>query len=70
MIGVCNCTIGPPPYPQRCNACGASAAPFTPVLWPFPAAPPQQTPPDHPLTEADVRRIVRDELRAVQEAKS
>lgn len=78
-MNVCNCTIGPPPWPEKCNACGASSGyvftpgpPFAPQ--PFPIGP--QYPSDgrrrpaRYVTEDDVRRIVREEIAKSQEPRN
>jgi len=65
MRGVCMCVTGPPAGGQ-CMACGAFGPPL-PGPWPAPSAPrpymPGPTvPAPRPLSEEDVRRIIREEL--------
>lgn len=58
MNGICGCTIGPPPWPQRCMACGAYSG--NPAGWP--GAPLGGTYAPLPPSAEDIRRIVREEL--------
>ena len=60
MKGVCGCSIGPPPG-GICNACGTVGPPLPHDYGRYQFTPNQ-------LTEADIRRIVREELeRALRE---
>lgn len=62
---ICNCVLGPP-RGGVCMACGAQGEPWP--LHPLPMPSSQPWPRDCFLTEAEIRRIVREELaRAAKE---
>lgn len=66
---VCGCTIGPPPFPQACHACGASGAPpgYLPVV-PFQSLTSEIDAIQRHLDERDARiEQLERELEALRE---